>query len=143
MIDSVTGEIQLPLGGVRVGPSLTREWLLASRVVKDCKELVRNEPYCSYELPKVQFEGHTFVWSLWFEGSVLKRVSICCGDAKFGSSWEEWSETKELDRKRLHDEVLASVLGPNWREERYSWGKIYSDYDPKGGFSSIEVTYKN
>src|SRR5690554_5772398 len=103
MIDPATGEIALPLGSIRVGPSLTREWLMASRVPKQCSVLVRNEPHCSYKLPPAQWSGHMFAWSVWFEGSKLRGVSICCSDVEFGSSWSDWSEECELTRKRLHD----------------------------------------
>jgi hypothetical protein len=141
MIDRKTGEILLPLDGIRVGPSLTREWFLASRVAKECKELVRNEPYCSFDLPRVSFQGRCYAWSLWFKGSALTRVSICCADAEFGLSWDDWSEEKERARERTHEEVLNSALGADWREAKYGWGSVFSGYDPKGGGSSVEVTY--
>jgi hypothetical protein len=103
--------------------------------------LVRNEPYSSFALPTVQFEGHSFAWSLWFHGSVLQRVSIQCADTEFGSSWSDWSEERELARKRFHDSMLQAILGENWSHQRFPWGAVDSCYDQKGGFSSIGVTY--
>ena len=91
--------------------------------------------------PTVQFGGHSFAWSLWFHGSFLRRVSIQCADAEFGSSWSDWSKERELARKRFHDSLLQSVLGKDWNHQRFSWGAVDSGYDPKGGFSSIGVTY--
>lgn len=141
MIEPTTGQIRLPSDGIRVGPLLTREQFLASSLARQSRELVRNEPHCSFGLPTVQFDGHSFAWSLWFHGSVLRRVSIECADAEFGSSWADWSEERELARKRFHDSLLQSVLGSDWSRERYLWGTVDSGYDSKGGFSSIVVSY--
>ena len=141
MIERTTGQIQLPSDGISVGPSLDREQFLASPLASQCREMVRNEPHCSFALPTVQFDGHSFAWSLWFHGSVLRRVSIQCADAEFGSSWSDWSEARELARKRFHDSLLHSVLGQDWSHQRFSWGAVDSGYDPKGGFSSIGVAY--
>src|SRR5882672_10410054 len=76
MIERTTGQIQLPSDGIRVGPSLSREQFVASPFAGQCREIVRNEPHCSFALPTVQFEDHSFAWSLSFRGSVLQRVSI-------------------------------------------------------------------
>jgi len=141
MIERTTGQIQFPSGGICVCRSLTREQFLASPLASQSRELVRNEPHCSFALPTVQFDGHSFAWSLWFHGSALRRVSIQCADAEFGSSWSDWSEERELARKRFHDSLLPSVLGEDWSHHRFSWGTVDSGYDPKGGFSSIGVTY--
>jgi hypothetical protein len=141
MIEPTTGQVQLPSDGIRVGPSLTREQFLASPLASQSRELVRNEPHCSFALPTVQFGGHSFAWSLWFHGSALRHVSIACADAEFGSSWSDWSDERELARQRLYDSLLQSVLGPDWSRQRYPWGTVDSGYDPKGGFSSIGVSY--
>lgn len=141
MIERTTGQIQLPSDGIHVGPSLTREQFLASPLASQCRELVRNEPYCSFALPTIDFGGHPLICSLWFRGSVLQRVEICCAAPEFGTSWSDWSEEREMARKRFHDSLLVSVLGPDWSRQRFSWGTVDSDYDLKGGFSSIGVTY--
>ncbi|HWH67939.1 MAG TPA: hypothetical protein VNT26_01030 [Candidatus Sulfotelmatobacter sp.] len=141
MIEPITGEIQLPSDGIRVGPALSREHFLASPLANQSRELVRNEPYISFTLSAVAFAGHSFAWSLYFRGSVLHRVSIECADAEFGASWSDWSEEREMARKRFHDSLLESALGQNWRRRTFSWGKVDSDYDAKSGFSSIGVTY--
>jgi hypothetical protein len=142
MIEHTTGKIQLPSDGITVGPSLTREQFLRSALASQSSELVRNEPHCSFALPTVRFADHSFDWSLYFQGSVLRRVSIQCVHAEFGSSWSDWSEERELARKRFHDSLLQSVLGQDWSRQRFSWGSVDSGYDPKGGCSSIGITYK-
>jgi hypothetical protein len=142
MIERTTGQIQFPSDGICISALLSREHFLASTLAGQCRELVRNEPYCSFALPAVQFDGHSFVWSLWFRGSVLQRVSIACSDPGFGgASWADWSEEHEFSRKRLHDSLLSSVLGADWLQQRFAWGRVHSAFDRKSGGSSIEVTY--
>jgi hypothetical protein len=142
MIDHATGEIQFRADGIRVGHALTRELLLASSISSQCRELVRNEPYCSFALPTVQFGDQPFAWSVWFRASVLLRVSIQCASPAFGSSWSDWSENRELARKRVHDSLLQQSLGQDWCHKHFTWGRVESLYDSKGGFSSIVVTYE-
>ncbi len=142
MIERTTGEIRLPLGGTCISPALTREQFLASSLASQSREVVRKEPHCSFGLPTLQLSGHAFVVSLWFRGSRLHRVSIQCTDAEFGTSWSDWSEERELARKRFHDSLLQSALGPKWMHQRFPWGTVDSGYDTKSGFSSIGVTYE-
>jgi hypothetical protein len=141
MIERTTGQIRLPSEGILVGPSLTREQFLASPLASQSREIVRNEPHCSFALPTVQFDGHSYAWSLWFQGSVLRRVSIQCADAEFGSSWSDWTEERELARKRFHDSLLQSVLGSDWSLQRHPWGSVDSSFDPRSGASSFGVSY--
>jgi hypothetical protein len=143
MIARATGEIQFPSDGVRISPSLTREEFLASGLARGSRELVRNEPHCTFALPAVQFDAHQFAWSLSFHGSHLRSVSIACADPEFGSSWSDWSEERERARKQCHDSLLASVLGADWSRQRFTWGSVYSVFDQKSGGSSIGVTYDN
>jgi len=138
MIERTTGEIQLPSDGIRIGAALGREQFLASTLADECRELVRNEPHCSFALAPVQFGSHVFACSLWFHGSVLRRVSIQCADAEFGPPW---SAEHELARKQFHDSLLTSVLGEEWGQ-RFPWGTVDSVYHSKDyRFSSIRVTY--
>jgi len=143
MIERTTGQIQFPSDGIRIAPSLSREHFLASPLAAQCRELVRNELYCSFALPTVQFDGRSFAWSLWFRGSVLQSVSIACSAPEFGSSWSDWSEERELALKRLHDSLLESAFGADWQQQRFTWGSVYSVFDPKSGGSSIGVRYDN
>src|SRR5262249_50078556 len=142
MIARATGEIQFPSDGVRIGPSLTRDQFLASQLARESCELVSSESHCTFGLPPVQFEAHKFVWSLSFRGSVLQSVSIACDDPEFGSSsWSDWSEEREISRKRFHDSLLESILGADWPQQRFTWGSVYSVFDQKSGGSNIGVTY--
>jgi hypothetical protein len=140
MIDPKTGTIRFA-PELAISPTLTRENFLSSLLGTRATVLVQNEPHCSFALPKMIFSGHAFVGSLWFTGSRLLRVSIASVDESFGSSWSNWSQGREMERKTFHDSLLQSALGPGWSGRPFPWGVVASLYDPKSGSSSIIVTY--
>jgi hypothetical protein len=52
----------------------------------------------------------------------------------------EWSAELELERKAKHDQWLREELGePPYR---YDWGRVASEFDPKGLASEIIVVYE-
>ncbi len=65
---------------------------------------------------------------------------MCHTDRRFGASWDDWSEEKELARKAWHDDWLkrtSTITAPR----KYVWGRVASSYDERSADSSIEVTY--
>lgn len=59
-------------------------------------------------------------------------VSLICCDKNF-------CEEREVERKLLHDSILRE-LGID-THQKYRWGEVYSDYDPKSNISSINILY--
>jgi hypothetical protein len=52
---------------------------------------------------------------------------------------EAWSVEKELLRKREHEEWLLEAIGqPPYK---YHWGRVASEFDPKGLASEIIIVY--
>jgi hypothetical protein len=51
----------------------------------------------------------------------------------------DWTVAKELERKRFHDKLLSRWLGS---KKRFPWGKVWSNHDAKGGFSTFGITYQ-
>jgi len=73
-----------------------------------------------------------YIVSLFFRNGKIYIVSLICCDIAF-------SENNEKERKVLHDDILNKLgISP---QERYSWGKISSDYDAKSNLSSINIVY--
>lgn len=60
-------------------------------------------------------------------------------DDRFGTSWSDRSEDKEIQRKEEHDRFLNRVLGS---KREFPWGTVWSVLDRKSGFSSFGVNYK-
>jgi len=96
-------------------------------------------------------DGAAFVFHLHFEGERLHGYSLSLSDARYGSSWDDWSEEKELARRGAHDTWLIAALGEGQREAsprgpelRYAlpWGEVWSTFDAIGGSSSIVVRFR-
>ncbi len=75
-----------------------------------------------------------YMVSLFFRYGKIYMVSLVCCD-------QEFSENDEKKRKLLHDDILNELgIRP---QERYSWGKISSNYDARSNLSSINIIYFN
>ena len=143
MIDPATGELRLPSADVVLGPRLTRESFLASRLAEHARILVVNEPHCRYVVSVPPGEPGEMAWrvSLQFHGPSLVSLDLGASDARFGTSWDDWTEEKQQALRRYHDEWLERTCG--LKPGRYSWGELESGVtDPKGGTSSILVRYR-
>jgi hypothetical protein len=140
MIDSATGEIGLD-SGESIGPSLTLKAFLASPLAGGAcpHALSGGTPWSIFDLGRRAIGGQTFAATLRFEGAALRMVQLSLVQSTASSSWDDWSEDTELARKARHDAWLEGQLGalPWWR----SWGEVRSVYDPRGGSSSIQITY--
>jgi hypothetical protein len=58
--------------------------------------------------------------------------------AKFGTSWNDWTEQKERARVAWLAEFLKSCGAP---VGSYPWGKVEVVYDPKGGQGLAIISY--
>lgn len=111
MIDVTTGNILVESINFLVGPSLTREEFLTSPLAIASRASAKNEPRCSFIAKAQRIAGHPFIIAFYFNGSVLTDLELSSDDNKFGTSWEDWSEERELERKKFHDTWLNNVLG--------------------------------
>ena len=141
MLDTSTGNITIPKEGVAIGPSLERVAFLASALGRNARMAVANEPHCSYDtqVPAGTLMPLPTSLTLYFYEQQLDSVTLVALDGRFGASWDDWSEQKELDRKRYHDEWLANTIGSVNND--FSWGHLSSNYDAKAGFSAIYLQY--
>lgn len=83
---------------------------------------------------------------LLFEGEQLAYYNLWIVDARYGTSWDDWSEAKELARRDAQDAWLVEMLGPGVATTgtltyTFAWGGVWSSYDPKGGSSMIGVRF--
>lgn len=139
MIDKTSGELVLESIPLRIGPRLARSEFLSHPVGKSAKIVVKNEPFCSYNIGKHEISDLVFVLIIYFYGELLESVSLTSVDDKTSESWTDWSEEKELERNEIHDRWLKKLLGRE--SSQYKWGEVWSGYDSKAGFSSIEIRY--
>jgi hypothetical protein len=96
-------------------------------------------------------DGLVFGVAIHFEAERLDGYSLSLVDARYGTSWDDYSEEKQLAQRDAHDAWLVAILGPGNRkpsprgpELRYSfpWGDAWSTFDAKGGSSSIGVRFR-
>lgn len=139
MIDARTGNVTFDQPPTVIGPSLTRDQFLASSLAAEATTHVRNEPYHSWQLKGTfRSAGRDLHVVLWFCGQRLIEISLMDSDPRFGASWAEHSLEKEMARKASHDAWLARCLAA---QRDFTWGRVWSDYDERGGFSDIRVRY--
>ncbi len=88
---------------------------------------------------------------LLFEGERLDGYRLWIVDPRYGTTWDDWSEDRQLAQRDAHDEWLLGMLGPGARkrapggmELSYSlpWGDVWSSYDPRSADSSIGVRFR-
>jgi len=141
MIDLATGEVRIPGLGVPLGPALSRDGFLTLSPGPEVRTLVANEPYHSFAVSVAAepLGDSAFGVVVQFYGPKLTSISLTAADPRFGTSWADWSEAKEKDRLRFHDEWLARTCG--LKPGNYMWGSLHSGIDLKGGSSSIVIRY--
>ena len=138
MIDKKSGEIVIESIPLRIGPRLTRTEFLSAPIGKSASIVVKNERYCSYNMGRHEISGLVFAVTIYFYNELLESVSISSVDHE-SASWSDWSEQEELEKKEMHDLWLKKLLGK--ASSHYQWGEVWSGYDSKAGFSSIEIRY--
>ncbi|NOY40999.1 MAG: hypothetical protein GXP26_04060 [Planctomycetes bacterium] len=141
MIDVATGNITIHNTAIAIGPPLTRDDFLASALGRNAPINVENESYCSYNarIAAGDLMPLPADLTLYFYHQQLESLSIVASDDRFGASWDDWSEEKELSRKQFHDLWLADIAVS--ANAYFLWGQLSSDYDAKSGFSAIHLRY--
>jgi hypothetical protein len=149
MIDRRTGA--LILSNARIGRDLTRSSFLSTPMGARARcDDMKTEWMHVYLQPQV-VGGLTFGIDLVFEGERLDGYSLALVDPKYGTSWDDWSEEKQLAERDAHDAWLVESLGPGEREAsprgmelryEFPWGKAWSTFDARGGSSSIGVRFR-
>lgn len=135
-INPTTGELQIGRPGSSVGSNLTKADFLASVEGQTARLSVAGLDFATYAI-SVKDDLGEFLLRLVFKGQKLDTVSVTKGDST--CNWSDWSEENEMRTKAEHDRLLATILGaPPYR---FPWGEIVSDYDPRGGASTISIRY--
>ncbi|GAC1372184.1 MAG: hypothetical protein NVSMB47_20280 [Polyangiales bacterium] len=149
MIDRDTGALVLSTGRIERG--LEREAWLASPIGADRHGDDLHNGWMWFTLAPITEAGLRFSASLAFEGEALDGYRLSLSDARYGTSWDDWSEQGERARRDAHDSLLIAWLGagerapsPQGPELRYDfpWGEVWSTFDMRGGSSSIGVRFR-
>ena len=139
MLDGTTGDLEIESLSIRIGSQFTRQQFLASTLAEHARILVQNEPYCTFSVGSYELAGLSLSVSVGFYGEQLETIGLFHDAKALGSSWADWSEEKERQRKQIHDQWLLALTG--YASHFYAWGESWSDFDPKSGGSSIVIRY--
>lgn len=130
-------ELLHPLG-LRISRSLTEATLLSAIQPEQLKRTDMHTGWVWYRLPTFVESDLVIGISLGFNSGVLEHVSLSDTRPEYGTSWNDWSEEKELLRAKKIGSWLA---GQGFSSGTYSWGVIWVGYDAKGGFGHAVVQY--
>ena len=126
------GTISFERGCIR--RSFDRVRFLASPIGQAAKESLVNEGWRHYEIdPEPGVVG-----TVLFNGDAIDRTFLAMRMGADES--DEWSVEREFERKTKHERWLREELGrPPYN---YAWGRVVSEFDPKGLASEIIVVYE-
>jgi hypothetical protein len=140
--DPKTGRCRLLPSKLEIGPNTLEDSFLATDEGMQSSRWEPDLPDKWYCLPgRYLTDGESFAVLLCFSSSKLVSISLSLGDGNGddSSSWSTWSEKNELEKNRRQLGILQRRYGsPSCQ---FSWGKIWSEYDPRGGSSSIGIEY--
>ena len=89
-----------------------------------------------YRLPVFQDSEVLVSIAAGFHLGVLEMLLVSDSSPRFGSNWDDWSESKERDRAASISSWLSSK---GYSSGEYVWGSIWSGYDPKGGSGCASI----
>jgi hypothetical protein len=142
MIDPQDGTFVCEDPSIRIGPTLTRAEFLMAPWAQAAGHQVINEPWHSWKLDgSHRSSSLSFVVILHFVGERLAQLELCNTEARFGTSWADYSEEHERQRRNSHDAWLSACLGA---QRCFGWGTVRSAAgdDPHGGGSaSLTIAY--
>ncbi len=120
------------LGGATLVADVRQEAFLAE--VGDARPSVVNPPWASFV-----FERAGWSAVAQFKNSRLVQIRLLQNLPGDELGWNAPTENETI-RKRIHDELVRAWTGSR---ARFDWGRIESSHDPRGGETSIVITYRN
>lgn len=129
----------ITVSGEHIGPGLLEQDFLRSSLNAASHLEGANDGYTRYRGRGTLENGLSCFFTLIFYKGVLRLMTWKPVWSGTPTSWRDWSENEELKIKELNDELLKKYLGPP--PYKYGWGTIESDYDARGGSSSIVISY--
>jgi hypothetical protein len=137
MIDRETGALVLPAG--RIDRGLTLGAFERSPLGRACKRNDVGTGWVHFDLPNQTGGKRTFGVRVSFERERLDGFTLWLVDPRFGTSWDDASEEKELARRDAHDAWLGEMLGA---ARDFPWGEVWSTYDARDMSSTIGVRFR-
>ncbi len=91
----------------------------------------------NYRIHSVELKNERFGMLFGFHEGFLVSMALFSKRPEFPQSWDRWTEEGILAEKKFYDAFLAKN---HVKQGNYDFGSIISIYDPKGGFSHINIS---
>ncbi len=141
IIDKLTGTVVIDSPAIEIKRQMTRSDYLQSQLFLISSPLNQNPPWSRYGFKPILINANNFAGNICFKTEKLYSLTLVVIRPEFGTSWAEWSEEKEAQRKIYHDNLLKSNFGATAESYSFSWGRVISSYDNKAGGSAIDIYY--
>ena len=138
MIDKDNGEITFDNGFI-LSRKFTRDEIEKLKFGMKSTLIRNSAPWYVVQLDNIKISGLNFSIVLYFNNNKLIMVDMSISDTKYGTSWDDWTKEKEMDRNRDNKNWLYQYTNG---QNEFPWGKIWAGYDEKVGGSSIHIRYK-
>jgi hypothetical protein len=131
-INIFDGTISFERGSIRRSFSMMQ--FLESPIGQSAEESLVNQNWRHYGIePEAGVAG-----TVLFDGDDIDRIFLAMRMDSDDS--DEWTVEREFERKAKHEQWLRKELGR--APYRYPWGRVVSEFDPKGLASEIIVVYE-
>ncbi|AYZ11181.1 hypothetical protein EGY05_04245 [Chryseobacterium arthrosphaerae] len=108
--------------------------------------------YFWYCFNTIEVQGYQVYFQLCFWGDQLHSIHMNTSEKGDAKDWKDWSEEKEMQVFYRNNRFLSLILGaaPTRKEKipyprclfRFSWGEVWSVYDPRSVSSMMGIHYK-
>ncbi|WP_312553326.1 hypothetical protein [Empedobacter brevis] len=107
--------------------------------------------YFWYYFKAINVDGYQLTLNLCFLGNQLDRIFMNTHEESDAKTWDDWTEQKEMNVFHRNTTFLSHILGiPPTRKKktpypscsfRFSWGSVWSVYDPRSASSFMGINY--
>lgn len=80
-----------------------------------------------------------FFLNVCFFQKKTKMINFSFYESQKSPSWDNWNENEEKTKQRKFEEWLNKSIGS---KRKFNWGDISSNYDSKGGGTSVTINYQ-
>ena len=139
MIDKTKGHIRLN-DSIKIEPNSSFDLIERQELggIQEIRDM--GNGYKWLDIKNIQIDNQYFNMSLCFKEEILSQLTMMINDNPFdlNSDWNSWNEKVEKEKLKKYENWLNQELD---KERKFNWGEVWSSYDPRGGFSSIMITY--
>jgi hypothetical protein len=142
MIDIETGSLRLS-NDLVISYNYSLDSLKKYELGETHEETIFGNGWARYWIRNLKIGNSYYFLNFGFYNGKFKEVVFKIDDKRhdlkdLGHRWDDWDEREERNLAVKYNSWLDKTIG---KERKFNWGEIWSEYDPKGGSSSIGLRY--